>query len=139
MSVLSTIVNDVKAEILKIESWIKGVDWSTVAADFQKVITELESVVAPVIEALFPGTKSTINEVVTPVLNNAKTAVAALTDVAEQYAGGNLSSTALTQAAQTVQAAVVAAAAVVSAATAKPAPVAVANVAAGGTIAPTAS
>ena len=109
MSVLSVIINDIKTDIKEVGSWIKGVDWAQEVAYWQEFVKGLETVVAPVVEALFPGTTSTIKEVVTPVLDNANKAVTALGTAVQDYSAGNLSSAELTSVAHTVQAAAVAA------------------------------
>jgi hypothetical protein len=109
MSAFSVIINDIKTDIKEVGSWIKGVDWAAEVKYWQEFMQGLETVVAPVVEILFPGTTSTIKEVVTPVLNNANTAVTALATAAEQYSAGNLSSADLTTAAHAVQGAVAAA------------------------------
>jgi len=116
MSVLTVMVDDVKADIVKVEDWFKETDWAAKAAYFQAFIKGLETVVAPIVEALFPGTSSTINDVVTPLLDQANKAVGALTTAAQDYAAGNISAADLTTAAHTVQAAVIAANVIVSAA-----------------------
>ncbi len=109
MSAFSVIINDIKTDIKEVGSWIKGVDWAQEVAYWQEFVKGLETVVAPVVETLFPGTTSTIKEVVTPVLDNANKAVTALTTAAQDYSAGNLSSAELTAVAHTVQAAAVAA------------------------------
>lgn len=109
MSWLSKVIDEV-------ENWIKSINWTTVANDFNTAISDLENTVLPVLEELFPGTSSTVADVVTPVLNSAKSAVDAMTSVASQYASGSVSASALTGAAHTVQAAIVAASSVISAA-----------------------
>jgi hypothetical protein len=106
MSMLSVFINDVKTDIKDVGSWIKGVDWAQEVAYWQEFVKGLETVVAPVVEALFLGTTSTVGAVVTPLLTQANTAVQALGTAAEQYAAGNLSSADLTSAAHVVQAAV---------------------------------
>ena len=118
MSAFSVIINDIKTDIKEVGSWIKGVDWAQELAYWQEFVKGLETVVAPVVEALFPGTTSTISEVVTPVLNNANTAVSALGTAIQDYSAGNLGSAELTATAHTVQAAVVAANAIVGVAVA---------------------
>ncbi len=90
MSVLSVIINDIKTDIKEVGSWIKGVDWAQEVAYWQEFVKGLETVVAPVVEALFPGTTSTIKEVVTPVLDNANKAVTALGTAVQDYSAGNL-------------------------------------------------
>jgi len=106
MSAFSVLINDIKTDIKEVGSWIKGVDWTQEVAYWDAFVKGLETVVAPVVEALFPGTTSTIGAVVTPLLTQANTAVQALGAAAEQYAAGNLSSADLTNAAHLVQAAV---------------------------------
>ncbi|MGA2937299.1 MAG: hypothetical protein ABSF52_09405 [Syntrophobacteraceae bacterium] len=118
MSELSVLINDVKAEIAKVEAWFKGVNWNEVLTYYNDFIKGLEQSVLPVIEELFPGTTSTIGNLVTPLLNNATTAVTALTTAASAYAAGTLSSSDLTTAAHVVQSAVEAASVVVGAAVA---------------------
>ncbi|MGA2223578.1 MAG: hypothetical protein ABSH41_03945 [Syntrophobacteraceae bacterium] len=125
MSDLSVFIGEIKAEIQKVEAWFKGVNWAEVVTYFQKFVTGLEQSVEPVLEAVFPGTASTISSIVNPLLTNANTVVGALGSAAQQYAMGSLSSAGLTAAAQTAQAAVEAASIVVGAAvTAAKAPVA---------------
>ena len=114
MSELTVIIHDVENWIVKVEDWIKGINWATVAADFQKVIKTLETAVEPVLEALFPGTTSLVADVVNPLLAQANTAVTALTGAAQAYAAGTLTASALTTTAHSVQGAVVAANAIVS-------------------------
>jgi hypothetical protein len=109
MSAFSVIINDIKTDIKEIGSWIKGVDWAGEVKYWQEFMKGLETVVEPVVAILFPGTTSSIKEVVTPIMAQANAAVTALADAAEQYSAGNLSSADLTQAAHAVQAAVVAA------------------------------
>jgi hypothetical protein len=109
MSAFSVIINDVKTDIKEIGSWIKGVDWSAEVKYWQEFMSGLSTAVEPVVSILFPGTTSTIKEVVTPVMANANAAVTALATAAEQYSAGNLSSADLTAAAHAVQSAVVAA------------------------------
>ena len=103
--------------IHKVEAWFESVNWTNVTKDFDTAITDIETVIAPIVGELFPGTKSTIADVVTPVLNNAKAAADALTTTAQAVANGTASASQLTSAAHTVQAAVVAASTLVSAAT----------------------
>ena len=67
----------------------------------------------PVIEALFPGTKSTVEKVVQPVLNDANTAVTALTTTVQAYQAGTLTEDQVQAAAKEVQSSVTAASAVV--------------------------
>ena len=114
MSELTVIIHDVENWIVKVEDWIKGINWATVVADFQKVIKTLETAVEPVLEALFPGTTSIVADVVNPLLAQANTAVTALTGAAASYAAGTLTASALTTTAHQVQGAVVAANAIVS-------------------------
>ena len=99
-------------------SWIKGVDWAQEVAYWQEFVKGLETVVAPVVEALVPGTTSTIKEVVTPVLNNANKAVTALGTAVQDYSAGNLSSAELTRRSPYGPGAVVAANAIVGVAVA---------------------
>ena len=58
MSAFSVIINDIKTDIKEVGSWIKGVDWAAEVAYWQEFMKELETVVAPVVEALFPGSTS---------------------------------------------------------------------------------
>lgn len=116
MSWLSKVVSTVEHEITEVEAWIKGVDWAAVIEYYTKFVSGLETAVEPVVEVLFPGSKSTIAQVVNPLLTQATSAVAALTTAAEAYKAGTLSTSDLTATAHTVQAAVVAANAVVGAA-----------------------
>lgn len=109
MSAFSVLIGEIKTDIKEVGSWIKGVDWAQETAYWQEFVKGLETVVAPVVEALFPGTTSTIKEVVIPVLNNANTAVTALGTAVQDYSAGNLSSAELTTVAHAVQAAAVAA------------------------------
>lgn len=95
------------------EAWIKGVNWSEVIQYYDEFVKGLQTAVEPVLEALFPGTASTISQVVNPLLTQATTTITALTNAAQAYQAGVLSTSVLTQTAQTVQAAVVAANAVV--------------------------
>ncbi len=122
MSAFSVIIGDIKTDIKEVGSWIKGVNWAAEVTYWEEFVKGLETVVAPSVEALFPGTTSTIKEVVTPVLTNANSAVTALATAAQDYAAGNLSSAELTTAAHAVQSAVVAANTIVGVAiAAKPA------------------
>lgn len=116
MSWFTTVESDIKADALKVEAWIKGVDWSAVIGYYDEFVKGLETAVEPVLEALFPGTASTISEVVNPLLTQATTAITALTTAAQAYQSGTLSASTLTTAAKTVETAVVAANAVVGAA-----------------------
>src|SRR5208283_3963671 len=109
MSAFSVIINDIKTDIKEVGSWIKGVDWAAEVKYWQEFMSGLTTVVEPVVQILFPGTTSTIKEVVAPVMANANTAVAALATAAEQYSAGNRSPAELTAAAHAVQSAVVAA------------------------------
>ena len=120
MSTASTLVTDIKTDITKIENWFKGVNWSAVQEDFDTAIKDLETVVEPILEVLFPGTASTINAVVNPVLAQVGVASKALTDTAEKYAAGNMTTDQLTSALAATKAAVVAATTLVSAAVGKP-------------------
>jgi len=61
MSDLSVFIGEIKAEIQKVEAWFKGVNWAEVVTYFQKFVTGLEQSVEPVLEAVFPGTASTIS------------------------------------------------------------------------------
>jgi hypothetical protein len=109
MSAFSVLIGEIKTDIKEVGSWIKGVDWAQEVAYWQEFVKGLETVVAPVVEALFPGTTSTIKEVVTPVLDNANKAVTALGTAVQDYSAGNLSSAELTTVAHAVQSAAVAA------------------------------
>ena len=113
MSAFSVIINNIETDIKEVGSWIKGVDWTQEVAYWDAFVRGLETVVAPVVEALFPGTTSTIEEVATPVLDNANKAVTALSTAVQDYSAGNLSSAELTNAAHVVQGTVVAANAVI--------------------------
>ena len=113
MSFLSKVIAVVKQDVVEVETWIKGVDWSEVIAYYEEFVKGLETGVEPVLEALFPGTKTTISNVVNPLLAQATNAITALTSAAAAYQAGTLSTTAVTQAAQVVEASVVAANAVV--------------------------
>jgi len=73
-----------KADVAKVETKVESIDWAAAAtywADFVKGLNEA----LPVIEILFPGTKSTVANVITPVLNDANTAVTALATAAQAY------------------------------------------------------
>ena len=109
MSWFSKVAGEVKEEVGEVETWIKGVNWSEVIQYYQEFVKGLQIVVEPVLEILFPGTASTISQVVNPVLTQATTAITALATAVEAYQAGTLSSSVVTQTAQTVQAAVVAA------------------------------
>ena len=113
MSWFSKVVGEVKQDITEVEAWIKGVNWSEVIQYYEEFVKGLQDGVEPILEALFPGTTSTISQVVNPLLTQATTAITALTGAAQAYQAGTLSTSVLTQTAQVVQAAVVAANAVV--------------------------
>jgi hypothetical protein len=102
-----------KADIAKVETKIESIDWCAVAtywADFVKGLNEA----LPVVETLFPGTKGVVNQVVTPVLNDANTAVTAFTTTVQAYQAGTLTEAQVTAAAQEVQSSAVAASNLVS-------------------------
>ncbi len=63
----------------------------------------------PVVETLFPGTAKVVNQVVTPVLNDANTAVTAFTGTVQAYKAGTLTAAQVQTAAQEVQSSAVAA------------------------------
>lgn len=109
MSAFSVIINEIKTDIAETGSIFRGIDWAAEVKYWQEFMKSLTTVVLPVEEVLFPGTTSTVKNVVTPVLAQANTAVSALADAAEQYSAGDLSSEELTKAAHIVQSAVVAA------------------------------
>lgn len=97
-----------KTDVAKVEADIKAVDWSAVQTYWADFVRGLEAAV-PVVEAIFPGSKSTVDKVVTPVLADANTAVTALTTTVQAYQAGTLTSADATAAAKETQAAVVAA------------------------------
>ncbi len=102
----------VKTDVAKLEGDVKAINWSEVStywADFVKGLNEA----LPVAETLFPGTKSTIETIVKPVLADANTAATALTTSVQAYQNGTLTTAALQQAAAETQSAVQAASAIV--------------------------
>lgn len=97
-----------KADVAKVETKVESIDWNAVAAywaDFVKGLNEA----LPVVEALFPGTKGVVDQVVTPVLNDANTAVTAFTGTVQAYKAGTLTAAQVQTAAQEVQSSAVAA------------------------------
>ena len=119
MSEFSVVVEKIKADIASAEKWFKNIPWVNVGTDIQVALADVETVIAPLVKEFFPGTTSTINAVVNPVLNQANIAAQAAVTAAQQYSAGTLTGAALTQAVHTAQAAAVAAAALVEAAVAK--------------------
>jgi hypothetical protein len=101
-----------KADFAKVETKLEAVDWPAVQAYWSKFAAGLNEAL-PVIEALFPGSKSTIDKVVTPVLADANTAVTALTTSVQAYKAGTLTEDQVQAAAKEVQSSVTAASAVV--------------------------
>jgi hypothetical protein len=104
MSVFSQIIDkieaDVKTEIQKIE----GFNWASFSSSCSSFVKDLESYALPVISTLFPGTASTITKTVTPVLEDAKSAAAALASAVS--AGEAASQSALVAAANAAHAAI---------------------------------
>jgi hypothetical protein len=97
-----------KADVAKVETKIESIDWNAVAtywADFVKGLNEA----LPVIETLFPGTAKTVNQVITPVLNDANTAVTAFTSTVQAYKAGTLTEAQVQTAAAELQSSAVAA------------------------------
>jgi len=97
-----------KADIAKVETKIESVDWSAAAKYWSAFVNGLNKAL-PVVETLFPGTKSTVDQVVTPVLNDANTAVTAFTTTVQAYKAGTLTEAQVQTAAQEVQSSAVAA------------------------------
>ncbi len=114
MDFISKVVGMVKQEIIEVEAWIRGVNWVEVIQYYNAFVSGLETGVEPVLEAMFPGTASTVSQVVNPLLTQATSAITALTNAVQAYQAGTLSTKAVTQAAETVHNAVVAANVVVS-------------------------
>ena len=97
-----------KADIAKVETDIKAVNWSAAATYWADFVKGLNAAL-PVIETLFPGTKSTVNNVINPVLADANVAVTSFTSTVQAYQAGTLTATQVQTAAQQVQSSVVAA------------------------------
>jgi hypothetical protein len=108
----SAIVTKVEAAFDKVVDEVKGINWSEVTTYWQDFVKGLEAAL-PVIETLFPGTKSTVGAVVQPLVTDANNAVSALTGAAQALQAGTATEAAVVAAAQQVQSAVVAANAVV--------------------------
>ena len=98
----------IEADLQKAVDWVKGTNWSAAVAYWQEFMTGLESAL-PVIEKLFPGSVSTVDHIITPLLANANTTVAALATAALSYQAGTLTEGEVLTAAQAVSTAVKAA------------------------------
>ncbi|MGO9375659.1 MAG: hypothetical protein ACLQBD_26715 [Syntrophobacteraceae bacterium] len=101
-----------KADFAKVETKVESIDWAAVSDYWTKFDAGLQKAM-PVIEALFPGSKSTIDKVVAPVLADSNTAVTTFTTTVAAYKAGTLSATQIQAAAEEVQSSVTAASAVV--------------------------
>jgi hypothetical protein len=112
MSELSTIATKVESAIQKALNELEGINWSEVTTYWQDFVKGLEAAL-PVVETLFPGTKSTVGAVVQPLVTDANAAVTALAGAAQAFQSGTATEASVVAAAQQVQTAVVAANAVV--------------------------
>lgn len=101
-----------KADFAKVEAKVESIDWAAVSDYWTKFDAGLQKAM-PVIEALFPGSKSTIDKVVAPVLADSNAAVTTFTTTVAAYKAGTLSATQMQAAAEEVQASVTAASGVV--------------------------
>ncbi len=101
-----------KADFAKVETKVESIEWAAVSDYWTKFDAGLQKAM-PVIEALFPGSKSTIDKVVAPVLADSNTAVTTFTTTVAAYKAGTLSATQIQAAAEEVQSSVTAASAVV--------------------------
>ncbi len=101
-----------KADFAKVEAKVESIDWNAVATYWQKFDAGLQEAM-PVIEVLFPGSKSTIQKVVAPVLADSNTAASTLITTVQAYKAGTLTAAQVQTAAQETQSAVMAASSVV--------------------------
>ena len=101
-----------KADVAKVEAKVESIDWAAVSTYWQKFDAGLQASM-PVIEALFPGSKSTIQKVVAPVLADSNTAATTLITTIQAYKAGTLTAAQVQTAAQETQSAVMAASSVV--------------------------
>jgi hypothetical protein len=97
-----------KADLAAVETKLESVDWSKAVIYWQDYVKGL-NVAIPVAEALFPGTKNTLETIVKPVVADADKSVQTLVGTVVAYKAGTLTEADAQDAAKDVQKAVVAA------------------------------